>query len=460
MFLEEEAPDERDRERQLEAENASLQEQLTALRKELAAKTVELSKREQAWAQERAAQVAAAATPDKDAHIAALENNVKQLEAALVERTEELESSMRLQNHYKQRAKEALAAAAEREADGVAEREDSRSAATAVAEQELELLSQELQRVRARAAVEADVARRDVAEMRARLAAAAEERDKAVQDALAAGAEQWQMKLDEAQREAEEQVSELQDEVVRLRTAAEASLRSAADDHFAAELSSLNKAKIQVQRECEALRDMAAQAAAQHRDEITRYMQENAALKARIAADAAAAAMGGRVLPPRSGKTFGALQFEGPGGAFERLLVSLEQRRKGLVALLAVSAVVVLLMMITITRAALSAKGGGLCFLEKLGVTIGPGCQQRASAAAVAAIQQEGSKLADLLSSPLPRHKDVASTEIGSSIRSLFMWGSGHSGSSSGGHTGGTGGGGSGTGSWGDAGSMFALGGS
>lgn len=57
--------------------------------------TVQLSKREQAdraahekWAQERAAQLAAAATPDKDARIATLENNVRQLEASLAERAE------------------------------------------------------------------------------------------------------------------------------------------------------------------------------------------------------------------------------------------------------------------------------------------------------------------------------------------------------------------------------------
>lgn len=83
---------------------------------------------------------------------------------------------MRLQNHYKQRAKDALSAAAEKEADGVAEREDVRSAASAAAEAELELLHQELASVRTRSAVEADVARRELAEARGKLATAAEER--------------------------------------------------------------------------------------------------------------------------------------------------------------------------------------------------------------------------------------------------------------------------------------------
>jgi len=56
------------------------------------------------------------------------------------------------------------------------ERENSRSAVTAAAEEELELMHQELARVRTRAAVEGDVMMRELAEARGKLAAAGEER--------------------------------------------------------------------------------------------------------------------------------------------------------------------------------------------------------------------------------------------------------------------------------------------
>jgi hypothetical protein len=90
--------------------------------------------------------------------------------------SQELESALRLQNHYKQRAKDALAAAAEREADGAAERDDRASAAAAAAEEEVGRLAGELAALRARAAVQADAARRELAEARARLDAAGDER--------------------------------------------------------------------------------------------------------------------------------------------------------------------------------------------------------------------------------------------------------------------------------------------
>jgi hypothetical protein len=94
-------------------------------------------------------------------------------------------------------------------------------------------------------------------------------------------------------------------------------------------------------------------------------MQENANLKARIASDAAAAAMGGRLAPPRltAGKTFDALELGGGGlglgiggggagggllGALEGAVLSLERRRRGLAPLLAVGAVVGLVVFVAV----------------------------------------------------------------------------------------------------------------
>lgn len=59
--------------------------------------------------------------------------------------------------------------------------------------------------------------------------------------------------------------------------------------------------------------------------------------------------MGGRVIPPRGGKTFEALQLEGAGGAFESFVASLERRRRGLAPLLAVTAVAVLVMVVAVS---------------------------------------------------------------------------------------------------------------
>jgi hypothetical protein len=112
-----------------------------------------------------------------------------------------------------------------------------------------------------------------------------------------------------------------------------------------AELSLLQKAKIQAQKETEAVRDMAASTAAQCREEIARLVSENANLKARIASDAAAAAQRvGRW--GVGGKTFAAL--DSAGGAFERAVAGLERRRRGLAPMLAVGAVVTLILAVAV----------------------------------------------------------------------------------------------------------------
>jgi hypothetical protein len=56
------------------------------------------------------------------------------------------------------------------------------------------------------------------------------ERERAVREAVEAAAAQWEQRLLAARSEGAAQAAELQDEVVRLRSAAEASLRSGGDD--------------------------------------------------------------------------------------------------------------------------------------------------------------------------------------------------------------------------------------
>ncbi|GBF87759.1 hypothetical protein Rsub_00470 [Raphidocelis subcapitata] len=332
------------REHQLEEELATVREEVATLKSQIAAKDKEHKEQEERWAAVRAA------SPDKDAALAHLEATVRSLEAALAERSEHLEEALKLQSHYKQRAKDALAAATERAEDGAAAAANSATAATAAAEEEAERLGAELAAARARAAVEAEKARRALDEAGALVAAADEQRERAVSEALQAAERRWQERLEETQRKAGEQVAALQAEVVRLRATAESSLR-ASPDSVPTELSLLQKAKVQAQKETEAVRDMAAAAAAQSREEISRLISENANLKARIASDAAAAAQRlGRW--GVAGKTFGAL--DGAGGAFERAVAGLERRRRGLAPMLAVGSVLALLLAFATIRSAVS----------------------------------------------------------------------------------------------------------
>jgi hypothetical protein len=70
------------------------------------------------------------------------------------------------------------------------------------------------------------------------------------------------------------------------------------------ELAALNKAKVQVQREFEAFKELATQTARQNREETARLLEENAALHSRWGGQGRAgrggqAGAGGRQLGPR-----------------------------------------------------------------------------------------------------------------------------------------------------------------
>jgi hypothetical protein len=103
------------------------------------------------------------------------------------------------------------------------------------------------------------------------------------------------------------------------------------------DLAAIAKEKVQLQREFDAYKDLCAQTARQHREEQARLLEENASLKARIAAEAARVAMGGSAdshtvdavpaglrAPRVRGKTFAAVPDAGLGGMVEQWLSRLE----------------------------------------------------------------------------------------------------------------------------------------
>eukprot|EP00775_Hariotina_reticulata_P013245 gene13245-13375_t len=413
---EEAEPDADEKARQLEVECSSLRREIAEVRKELAAKTVQLSKRDQSdkaalekWAEQRAQELATTTGAAKSQVIRSLESTVSQLEVALAQRTEELEESRRLYSSQKRALKNALSAAEEREAAEAAADEAGRSAATAAAEEEMERLHQELAQLQTRAALELKSKELEVAELKQQLAVHAAGRAQVMADAEAAAAKQIEAALAAAEAAREAQLAELQRELSRTRSTAQSYLREEQEE-LVSDLAAANKAQLQLQREFDAFKDLTAQTHRQHREEQARLLDENASLKARIAAEAARVAMGtpvaavGTAMPAGSGhsrllsirgllaglsgdagaggvlrgKTFSAVSSgEEQGNLLEQWVARIERQRKGLVPVLVVASVVLLILLIAVVRAGAAASAeqkGALCFLAKLGIQIGAGC--------------------------------------------------------------------------------------
>lgn len=423
-----------DKNRQLEVQVATLKKELAEARKDLAAKAVLLSKRDvtdkaaqEKWAEQRVAELAAAAAAPKDQVIRSLEQTVLQLELTLAQRTEALEESKRLFASQKRALKDALSAAAEREAAEAEADNAGRTAATDAAEEEMERVLQELSQLKTRSALELAAREAEVAALKQQLLHHQHERDRAVEEARALAAAEAEVALAAAEAQHAAQLSELQADLSRLRSSTQRSSYLAEDpEDLSIDLAAIAKEKVQLQREFDAYKDLCAQTARQHREEQARLLEENASLKARIAAEAARVAMGGGSAgshtedtgaasfgaPRVRGKTFAAVPGAGFGGMLDQWLSRLDGQRKGLVPLLVLGSLVLLVLFIAVVRAAASARGeqkGALCFLSKLGIQIGEGCGTPAvrSNSAVAAA------LSDLVEAT-PRVKDVASSSGGS----------------------------------------------
>eukprot|EP00798_Chlamydomonas_sp_ICE-L_P015539 gene15539-21631_t len=140
--------------RSLEAELTRSRKELQDVRKDLAAKTVQLSKKEHVAStvvQERAAEIAATATAtasatacEKDRQLQQVVQQMQALEISLAVKEEEVEESRRLYSAQKKALREALNDVAERDASDRAADEASHFAQAQVVEDELDKLQYEL----------------------------------------------------------------------------------------------------------------------------------------------------------------------------------------------------------------------------------------------------------------------------------------------------------------------------
>ncbi|KAF5840361.1 hypothetical protein DUNSADRAFT_17059 [Dunaliella salina] len=213
---------------------AELEKQLHAVRKELAAKTVQLKKQEgllsaakqreaaaeeaarkQQHAQASAAptvpaadveeqirqglEAAAAATAEKEAQVQRLALQVAGMEESLHSKEEELEGLRRMAAQQKRALAEALAAVAEHKTTQQASEEASQAMASAVAEEELEALQGELVKARARAELEAHNREAELAGLRQEVQEADAKLEAAVARAQASLNAAWQAEMERAQ---------------------------------------------------------------------------------------------------------------------------------------------------------------------------------------------------------------------------------------------------------------------
>mmetsp|Transcript_25533 Transcript_25533/g.55588 ORF Transcript_25533/g.55588 Transcript_25533/m.55588 type:complete len:492 (-) Transcript_25533:568-2043(-) len=373
---------------QLEDELKRTRKELADVRKELAAKTVQLSRKEQAAVQEKVAEIAATVSSEKDKQLQQAVATAQQLEIVLAQKEEELEESRRLYTAQKKALKEALNAAAEREASDRAVDEATRTAAAQAMEDELDRIYHELVLTKTRAELELKARDTELLSLKQQLAAATSNKKQAVADAEAALMEAWQAEIDRVQQDAEVRVEELEGEVVRLRTLMEDARRAADAVSLTGELAMLNNQKVQIQREFEAFKDMATQAARSKGEEIAKLLEENANLRTKLAnktvdgmlltstksLEGDAEHRGVKVFDSMGPSSSGQYSLE---AYLPELLARLERQRKGLVPCIIVGSLLLLILTITIVRAAASARHqhrGPLCFLSNLGIRIGKGC--------------------------------------------------------------------------------------
>ncbi|GAX79403.1 hypothetical protein CEUSTIGMA_g6844.t1 [Chlamydomonas eustigma] len=385
----ESSTNENDKISRLEAELARTRTELADVRKELAAKTVQLTRREAAVLNEKAQELAASVSSEKESQIHQLSTQISHLEIALAQKEEELDESRRLYSSQKRALKEALNAAAEREANEVAADEAKRTFMAQAVEDEMEQLHHQLAVIKARTQLEMKAKETELSAMKQQLAVATAHRKQAVSQAEEALNTAWQAEIDRVQGEAVDRCAELEAQVLRLMTQIEDARRAEAASSFTAELTELNKSKVQVQREFEAFKELAMQTSRSNREEIAKLLDENATLHSRLAATKNYDVSSASVPGPNSVSNLPPRLFEAPTASNTGLeyylpdfLVRLERQRKGTVPAIIVASLLLLILTAAVFRAALSARHqhrGPLCFLSNLGITVGSGCEDPVS---------------------------------------------------------------------------------
>ncbi|MEW5316823.1 MAG: hypothetical protein WDW38_008170 [Sanguina aurantia] len=393
--------------RRLQAELIRTRQELVDVRKDLASKTVQLSRKEQVVAQERAAERAAEAAvavapSEHDPQLQLLMERMHELEMTLHVREEELDESKRLYQSQRRALRDAVNAVADREASDQSQAEASTSAASAAAEDELERLQQELVLTKTRSEMELKAKEGQLARLKKTLAEAAQSRQDAVSRAESALTEAWQAEVGRVGEEGQQRVAELEREVLRLRTQMEDERRRVNDVGLSGELAAMNNNKVQIQREFEAFKEVASSATRSKREEMANLLEENATLKSKLAARAVESYLAGnlkgggggflggggssgtRSLTAAGGggrKVFDSMPVASPASSgFEQLLqglARLDQQRRGLVPSIIIMCLLSLMLTVAVVRATASAHEqhrGMLCVLAKLGVKIGKGC--------------------------------------------------------------------------------------
>ncbi|PNH02873.1 hypothetical protein TSOC_011114, partial [Tetrabaena socialis] len=374
--------------------------------------------------------LAAHVASEKDKQLSSLAAHVEQLELVLGQKEEELEESRRMYNAQKRALREALSVAAEAE---VAERQvheaHARTVVAQAVEDELEKLQHDLALLRARYDLEMRARDTELGALRQQLQAANSSRKQAVAAAEAALTEAWQAEVNRATAESHALVTDLELEVSRVRLQMEEQARSGDTVTLAGELAALNQQKVAIQREFEAFKEMATAASRQNREDAARLLEENANIKARLAARAFQDVQGGfkpaskvftslTVGPPAVGPGLApglSVPADDPAGSWGQrllaLLARLERQRKGLVPALVVGSVVALFLLVAVFRAAAVTRSehrGGLCFLAHLGINVGKGCGLVRGTTTVAAAAS--AELGHLLDAA-PRVHDVETVE-------------------------------------------------
>ncbi|KAG1671479.1 hypothetical protein FOA52_003137 [Chlamydomonas sp. UWO 241] len=203
---------------ELEGDLLRVRAELAEVRRDLAAKTVQLTRREKVTLDEKVQEIAATVNEERDQQLQQALSQVEQLKLSVSLRGEELEESRRLYAGQKRALREAMNAVAERETVEKDAEESTRTAHAQALEDELDALTHELAMTKARGDMELRAREGELGSLRTQLAGATQRRKQAVAEAEAALTEAWEAEVARLQREAEETATQLDGQLVRLMT--------------------------------------------------------------------------------------------------------------------------------------------------------------------------------------------------------------------------------------------------
>mmetsp|Transcript_4419 Transcript_4419/g.11033 ORF Transcript_4419/g.11033 Transcript_4419/m.11033 type:complete len:417 (-) Transcript_4419:83-1333(-) len=355
----------------LAVELAGVRKELADVRRELAAKTIQLSKREAKAKEEQDRRVDAAAVPAVD--VLALQEEAAAAKAEIARLQRAMEEAEAIQTSQRKSLLEARTHA-DVATNSAAGEEAARVAYEHHAEFEIDRLNRELASLSSRSNLKLQQKAAEVGRLEAALAAADSKRAEAVAEAQRGVRAEMEAALRGAQHQAAADTKALRSRIMDLQCALEEE-QKADNSALLDQLTAAESERLTVTKEFDAFRDMAASAARDKSSEISRLLEENAQLRARMAAQAVNrdfASGIGISMPYDAMDEANQLKLY-IEGVMNRRAPWLGQRS---LLMLLVGGVLLVLFMFTVLRALASARGPNrwLCALEKLGLTIGDGC--------------------------------------------------------------------------------------